>query len=248
MLRQTMTAAEAGLLLKQAFIDSAEDDIRTSGDKPTNARIAIVTGLDRNEVSRLRRGVNRAGNAIDPQNQFNTLNRAAKVITNWPRSTDGTPVRLSLKGKNSFSELVRSYSGGIPAPSMLEELERHGIVECLSGGEISLIRDTFIPQNSIDKLELASKQLERLLVTIGHNIAIQSRENSYLHMELRMDQLNDSLAQSFAHLSKQEGRELLQKWAQKLEQLRQNTGESTTGDKGRCTGVGLYFYDGIFDH
>ena len=73
MLRQHMTAAEAGLRLKQAFIHAAEAEISQSNTPSSNARIAIITGLDRNEVSRLRRGVDRSGNPVDSNHQVNTL-------------------------------------------------------------------------------------------------------------------------------------------------------------------------------
>ncbi len=249
MLRQNMTAAEAVLRIKQAFIKAAETEIKQNNASPTNARIAIITGLDRNEVSRMRRGVDRSGNPVDENHQINTLNRAAKVTTNWPTGDNNKPLILPFSGSNSFSELVRKHSGGIPAPSMLEELERNGAASRTTNGDVALLRRTFIPQNAIDKLEVASRQLERLLHTIDHNTDIHQKDSGFLQAELHFKQLSNRSAQAFAEFSKSEGHAILQKWAQEIEAKRQNENPSdpNLNNKQRCTGVGIYFFDDNFN-
>ncbi len=246
MLRQRMTAADAGLQLKQAFIKAAENEIAKTGENPTNARIAIITGLDRNEVSRLRRGVDRVGDSLDESHYVNTLDRAAKVITNWPRDNNGKPHVLCYKGENSFCELVKEHSGGIPAPSMLIELERNKVATQLENKDVRLLRETFIPQHAVDKLDIASLHLERLLSTVDHNTRTDQRD-TYLQLELRFDRLNDELVKVFSQLSKEEGKIILQKWAADLESLRQERADLPEGSSNRATGIGLYFFDGMFD-
>lgn len=84
--------------VKDAYVEAGEQLIAQSGEKPTNAKLAVLTGLDRNEVSRIKKGVDRQGKPIDENVPLTYLNRTARVVTNWPKQ-DGKPIKLPIVGE-----------------------------------------------------------------------------------------------------------------------------------------------------
>jgi hypothetical protein len=246
MLRQNIAAGEAIQGLKQSYIDAAEDQLANDGEKMTNAKIAVLTGLDRNEVSRIRRGVDRSGNSVGDEIPLLHLNRAARVVTNWPKE-NGQPVDLPYTGDNSFFDLVKQHSGGIPAHSLLEELERNGAACKLVNGDIHLLDDIFIPASASKKLEISSEQISRLLATVDNNIAQKIEEKPFLQLELVFKDLSDEVIESFRILSKEEMASLLQKIAvtiqEQHEQSIASTKTTSATPKTRKSGLGVYFFD-----
>jgi hypothetical protein len=128
-------------LTKTAFVDAARSIGPKLNSKANIARIAALTGLTRVEVSRILKADRTL--AISD----NHLNRASRVAAGWrtdKRYLDrrGSPRRLALSGSGlGFADLVKRYSGDIPARAMLEEMMRLGLVTRSDSGMISLIRD-----------------------------------------------------------------------------------------------------------
>ena len=99
------------------------------GRKLTDSRVAIITGLSRKEVSRLK-----SIEAPEDNEAAERFNRAARVISGWtrdPRFLDihGQPARLTLQeGEFSFGELVKAYGGDVPTRAVFDELLRVGSI------------------------------------------------------------------------------------------------------------------------
>jgi len=128
-------------LTKLAFVDAAKSIDLGENVRHTNARIAALTGLTRLEVSRLVR-VDRSQliGATDRQN------RATRVALGW--LTDAAfvdakrkprPLQFKPRG-GGFNQLVKKYSGDIPARAMLKEMIRLGMAKSNRSGIISLVR------------------------------------------------------------------------------------------------------------
>jgi len=246
MLRQNIAAGEVINGLKQSYVDAAEEQLSQDGEKPTNAKIAVLTGLDRNEVSRIRRGVDRSGEPVSDETPPLHLNRAARVVTNWPK-LGGQAVDLPYAGENSFAELVKQHSGGIPPHSLLEELERNKTAITLKDGHIRLINEIFIPASASEKLDISSEQISRLLNSIDQNTRSTSQEKPFLQLELVFKNLPDEITESFRELSKAEMSALLNQIATKIQQERQqaesSTNKASAGQLDRKSGLGVYFFD-----
>lgn len=251
MLRQHIGAGEAIQGLKEIYVEVAEEQLRTANEKPTNSRISVLTGLDRNEVSRIRRGVDRQGKPVEGESPVLFLNRAARIVTNWPKKTDGVPVDLPYAGPNSFSELVKQYSGGIPANSVLEELQRHQSACLTENGDIRLLNQIFVPSTAGAKLEIASQQLSRLIDTIDQNIGDGLQTTGadagkrYVQLELVFKNLTDSNAEFFCQLSQEQVQEFLKGIALKIKEQRIATNDTyfAPDEVKRHTGLGIYFFD-----
>lgn len=164
-------------MVKQVYVDVAEQEFPLPFKRQTDSRLALVTGLNRKEVARLR-GRRRAG--PQPVEVEETL--VTHVIGRWmagpPYATaDGIPRRLPYEADRptaaSFARLVRGLGADIPVRSVLDELLRVGIVELLPDGEVQLRREANIPGEGEDvagKLTLLGSDPAELFATIMHNI------------------------------------------------------------------------------
>jgi hypothetical protein len=112
---------------KEAFIEAATSTIKKRGIRPTTSRIAVITGLTRAEVARIRDGTAPPPVAVSEP-------RTERVMNAWftdPEflDPDGVPRVLQEFGNSSFESLVRKYSGDMPRRALLEELIAGGMAE-----------------------------------------------------------------------------------------------------------------------
>jgi hypothetical protein len=249
LLRQSVAVGEVIQALKVSYLSAAEEQLVKDGEKATNARLAVLTGMDRNEVSRIRRGVDRSGNPVEEESPLLHLNRAARVVTNWPKE-NGLALDLPYTGEHSFFELVKRFSGGIPANSVLEELGRNENAIRLENGMIRLVNDIYIPQSEIGKLEVSSKQLSRLFSSVDHNLDRKNADQTFLQLELEFKGLSEDTCEAFRLLSKKDMHSVLQQLAENIQLKHQQTNKTTTNKDAssqlRKTGVGVYFFD-VYD-
>lgn len=128
-------------LAKMAFVHAASSADHLSGPRTSIARIAALTGLTRTEVSNIVRMRN--SNSSIPGR---STNRVVRVASGWATdkkfSRKGVgPRHLEFAGSsNSFTALVRQYSGDIPPKALLTEMIRLGIARRESSGKVVLIR------------------------------------------------------------------------------------------------------------
>jgi len=156
MLRNGISHGFFSDLAKRVYVDVAKKEGSIPGRKTSNTRIAIVTGLTRNEVKRILDLP-----AIDDGEITKRYNRAARVLSGWQRDPffadeDGKTADLSFEGeKPTFVDLVRKYSGTIHPKTILDELERVGCVKILDDGKIRIITCGYAPRKGeINKLDI----------------------------------------------------------------------------------------------
>jgi hypothetical protein len=129
LLRSRLTPAVVEELARLAFVRAAAADARMQSGRINHSRIATLTGLSRVEVRRLLAAPRHA--SAPPPRQ---LDRAERVLEGWSqdslfRTSQGVPRALPLHGPApSFDELVRRYSGDMPAASVRKELLRIGAI------------------------------------------------------------------------------------------------------------------------
>ena len=140
-------------VLKTAYVDIASSDFGIRG-RPTNiSRIAVMTGLTRKEVRRLRNKISDGGDKISVK-----TTPLADVLHHWHAQDEftasgGQPKTLPFVGESgSFSSLVRQFGGDIPAGAMRTEMKRVGAVNEHDDGTLTLLNRSFRASEDHDKL------------------------------------------------------------------------------------------------
>ena len=157
---------------KRVFVDVAEKEFLIEGKKQTKSRIATLTGMNRKEVARVQNIPNGGIEQVSIKR-----NRAAQVLTAWLRDkrfldSKGDPLPLSMEGPNSFTELVKSYSGDIPVRAIVDEFKRLRAVELNpDDGKLHLLSRGYTPQSGSEEfLEILGADTHELMETIILNM------------------------------------------------------------------------------
>lgn len=160
-------------IAKCAFVDVATTDYGLRG-RPTNiSRVAVMTGLTRKEVKRLRDKI-----AAGLDSQSLRVIPPAEILDKWfsdPEFLDsrGRPLELSFDGDEpSFTTLVRRYGGDIPAGAMRTELKRVGAIQESEDDRLMVVKRYFKPLDIENQLNRALGQaVFGLTSAIDHNIS-----------------------------------------------------------------------------
>jgi len=157
---------------KTAFVDVASSDYGLRG-RPTNiSRVAVMTGLTRKEVKRLRDNIESGEDRLAVK-----TTPLCEILHKWHAEDDyldhlGRPAELPFTGKSpSFAELVRRFGGDIPPGAMRTELKRVGAIQEDQDGSLKVIRRSVTPAGKHENLIAAlAHSAYPLMTTIAHNI------------------------------------------------------------------------------
>lgn len=233
-----MSVAAVTELLRRAYVDAAEESLGVDGKKIKSSSICALTGLYRKEVVRIQELP-----PVDSATVDDRYNRSARVISGWTRddaycTKAGRPAVLPFDGENSFSELVRRYSGDMTPKSMLAELTRLGSVEVTKSDAIKLKNAAFIPQESdLDTLQILGTDTADLIATIQHNMDKPAarrqfqRKVAYLHIPERH-------VEEFRVHAAKESQKLLEKLDRWLS--KRDTEDMAEGKPGSRIGLGIF--------
>mgnify|MGYP006300475703 CR=1 FL=1 len=243
LLRHGISYSTFAEVAKWVFVDVANEDFAIQGRKQTVSRVAVITGLTRKEVTRVQQLPR-----PDDNDTIEQHNRAARVIGGWLRDSDfmdhGKPAQLPFEsGDPNFSELVRRYSGDVPARAILDELLRVGAVERTGDNAIRLLAQAFIPQGSeADKLHILGTDAGALISTIDHNLTPEHGE-PYYQRKVSYDNLPDEALAAFRRLAAGESQELLLKLNEWLAQHDRDANPDAEGHGRNEAGLGIYYFE-----
>ena len=155
-----------------AFVEVATKEFGLHG-RPTNiSRVAIMTGLGRRDVSRLRKLID-----TEQPPDLGKMNDATRVLTGWHLDPDyltnsGTPREITFAGDSgSFSALTRKYAGDIAPITMLRELLRVGAVMERADGVLQVLKRYYMPlPMDSDAIVRAGSALHDLGNTIDYDL------------------------------------------------------------------------------
>ena len=243
LLRNGVSFGDATKLLKQAYIEEAEQDLKTSGEKTTTSRIAIITGLTRKDVGALRK------ESSPKDHRSEQHNRAIRVISGWSGDShfcneEGNAKVLKIKGSSeSFESLVNKYSGDMPYRAMLSELLRTGAVEKIGNDDVVLVRSAYVSSDDEnEKYTILGEDVSLLIKTIKHNIST-AREDAYYQRKVQYDNIPRESVDDFKTLANRENQLLLLKlntWLiqHDLDNTKQKINKETVK-----VGVGIYYFE-----
>jgi hypothetical protein len=235
----TMFVEEA----KKVFLDVAEQEFSLAGRKQSAARVAIITGISRKEISRIRH------NDSNGEDEIKTPpNRAARVISCWVSDAtfhdkSGQPRELTFDGESpTFTDLVRKSSGDMLVRAMLDELVRVGAVEVVNK-RIRLINRSYIPVNSeVEKLRILGTDVAKLIETVNHNMQ-KDQNNPFFQRKVYYDNLPEEALDEIRALVRSQGQQLIEFLDKKIQTHDRDVNPQVRGSGTFTAGVGVYYFE-----
>lgn len=242
LLRHGMAYGEFAEIVKTVYVEVAREDFTPGGRKPTDSRVAILTGLTRKDVKRLREALSESSLEV-----VGNVNRATRVLSGWYQDShfagaDGLPLELPMDGTGpSFAELVRRYSGDMPPRAMLEELERVGAVQRCADDRLRVLNRTYVPgHGDPEGLRMLGQALRDLGSTIDHNIDPERETPPFVQRMVANDRVPLSERPLLRRLAAEHGQQLLEMLDDWLSAHEVEADDTT--DCGRV-GVGIYYFE-----
>ncbi|MBU1192226.1 MAG: hypothetical protein KKE76_10955 [Gammaproteobacteria bacterium] len=231
-------------LAKWVYVDVAAAEFNLDTRKQTTSRIAVITGLTRKDVARLR-----VQPQPDEREQSERYNRAARVIGAWLRESvfktkTGEPAVLPLQGDAaSFTELVHRHSGDIPVRALLDELVRVDAVQLDADGKVRLKNHGYIPHSdTVEKINILGTDVALLLNTINHNLT-NADKGPRFQRKVAYDNLPAEVLPIFRELAAEEGQALLEKLNLWLAEHDRDTNPDVSGSGRNRAGIGIYYFE-----
>lgn len=157
-------------LVRQTYVDVADQEFGIDGKRQTTARISVITGLNRKEVARLR------GNDPLPAEDQRRWNRAATVLGAWLRDETfqdrkGDPLDLPFEGEGpTFADLVKRYSGDMQPRAVADELLRVGAIESIDG-RLRMTSRGYVPTDDPESIaDILGIDAGEFIQTVDHNM------------------------------------------------------------------------------
>jgi len=243
LLRYGISYGEFAEMARWVFVNVAENDFGIDGRKQTISRISVITGLNRKDVTRLTKT-----NIYEDKTTSAIINRAGRVIGGWVKdksfhNRQGVPAALPLEGgKNSFTELVKRYSGDMPVRAVLDELIRIEAVKKNEDNTLSLLTRAYIPKNvDVEKIAILGADAADLMSTIDHNLVKQ--EQPFFQRKVVYDNIPYEAVAGFREISAAEGQLLLEKLDALLTRQDRDRNPDIAGSGRKRLGVGIYYFE-----
>jgi Family of unknown function (DUF6502) len=171
-----ISSPEAESLLRSLLVHSVHRrELERSAKRVNLSKIALLTGIHRNEVKRILA----SPPGIDPGREAQR-HRANRVLSGWHDDPDyqnekGSPLVLpiedSRRGQLSFRTLAEHYAPGVYPGLILDELIRVGVVEAVGEQQVKVRARTYREKDvKVQELEELGQRARDLLETLVHNL------------------------------------------------------------------------------
>jgi hypothetical protein len=245
-LRHGVTSSEFAELTKEAYVQVARNDHGIDGRPTNNARVAMLTGLSRREVARIRDRLLEGGLLVEDKQG----NRISQVLTGWHvdsefTDADGQPKVLPATGPTgSFSSLLKRYAGDLPHGAIRKEMQQRALIEeQADSGYRVLKRDYIYSDLDPEMIARMGVALHDHAATLEHNLNEQRLTAPRFEAIADNASIRPSTYKAFCRLVQERGLSFLEEmdgW------LSDNEIETSTDSKARSVrlGVGVYLiYD-----
>ncbi|MEW6682014.1 MAG: DUF6502 family protein [Nitrospirota bacterium] len=234
-------------LAKRVYVEVAMEEFGLPGRKQSVSRVSILTGLSRKEVGRVRHLP-----IPDDAEAVGRYNRAARVVTGWVRDEafsdgQGNPAVLSVEGTGAtFAELVRRFSGDVPARAVLDELLRNGLVGRRGEGKVRLLARAYVPRREeTEKLSILGTDVSDLVRTIDHNLRAGETE-ALFQRKVAYDNLPEEVLPQLRERTRERAQALLEEMDRWLSQHDRDLNPSAQGTGRKRGGIGIYYFEEEF--
>ncbi len=236
-------------LLKKALVTEAVGGFGLADKGSSDSRIALLTGVHRKDVRRLRETsvTSRAADTMLPV--------ATSVVARWisePRflNADRSPMALArtprhgVAGEPDFTTLVAEVSSDVGARAVLDELERLGVVHRRDDGCVALESSAFVPREGLrESFHFLASSVSDHLSTAVHNLAPQRSAAPMLDQSAFSQDLSAEQADQLQQQARRLWAEVLQEFLQTATVAEQRS-QNCEGQRHRIR-FGVYFHDTV---
>jgi len=231
--------------VREAYVLEGEEELLGNGGKVTVSSLAVLTGLSRKEVKRIKDSA-----ADGEEGDAAQRHRIVRLLGAWSNHPDfsenGEGRALPIQGEQSFTELVKRFSGDMTPVSTLSLLEQSGNVLRV-GDELFLIKKHYLPvQTPTQQLALFGTDVNELMQTIIHNLSSKHQERWFQRKVSNAQVSVDALA-AFKQYAAEKSMALLEdydEWLSKHEISNQAQRESDPqGEAAAYVTVGIYYLE-----
>jgi hypothetical protein len=243
LLKSGITWREFADLGRGLFVDIARRDYGIQGRATNIARVALMTGLGRREVMRIRDQLEH-GAVAEPAPR----SRISQVLSGWhldPEFLDsaGRPAVLPQAGeRGSLAALLKRYAGDMPHGAIAKELLQLNLMADTGSGYRPLARDYVRDTADPDIVRQLGVALHDHGVTLLHNVSREPEEPSRFESMATTPRLAPRHARAFAELAAARGKAFLEEmdaWLVKHE-VRNGNADSAADATGVRMGIGVY--------
>lgn len=246
LLRNGVGYREFSEISKLAFVQVASDDYGIRGRKTNMSRIAVMTGLNRKEVRKVRNRLDEENWDLDP-----SLSKPVSVLAEWftneryldSKSRPKLLPFMAPGNRASFSSLVRDVGGDVPPGAMLRELRRAGCVVEHRPGVWRAVKRQFSPGGTDPFLvERFGECLHDLAHTMASNMAQRAGDERLFEFRAWSDKIDPRGLNKLRKIVASHGSrylEYIDDWLG-AHAVRDN---SITGTAPVRCGVGVYYFE-----
>jgi hypothetical protein len=242
LLKHGVTWNEFGELSKEAYVKVAREDYGIEGRPTNNSRVAMLTGLSRREVARVR------DNLLNGEERVFELqgNQISRILTGWHvdrdfTRQDGQPKDLAPTGPSgSLSALLKRYAGDLPHGAIRKEMLQRGLMKELDNGQVRVLKRDYV-YSDLDPefVRLLGLALHDHAATLEHNLDPQRPSARRFEAIANNDRITPRAVKAFHKLVESRGLAFLEDIDVWLTEHEIESKDDTNAETVRL-GVGVY--------
>jgi hypothetical protein len=233
---------EAGL--RELFIDLAAREGSPGDGAPTDSRIAILTGINRKEVRRIRA----LATARAPRSFSRNL--IASLVSRWisgRHTTDanGRPLPMPYYARRgpSFTALARKTTRDLHPRALLDALIAAGAAVMREGDVVALTRTAYVPQRGRpEALAMLAEDPPELIDTMLHNVLGEGDE-ARLQQKIAYDNIGGDGLEGLRAALRREAARLLERSNAVLRRHDRDRSPRAPGGPRTYAGIGIYYFE-----
>ena len=244
-----ISAGEIAGVVRRVYIQSLEARLKEQKRPTTDARLAVVAGLAKADVSALREA-SRSG-APHSLRSVVSLDQVTNLLTVWHTQPGfsgayGLALELDLQPtsgspRRNFRELIEVACRGVDADALLDELVAAGSVEVIDGNTVRCLSRAYLPQGAdVKRIERMGRFLASVAASFVHNVLRLNTDPVYFERAVTSDEpLTESGRDKFMSLTGERAQELLAE----LDTFLTRLATTERSESGKRYGVGIYFFE-----